>query len=204
MDPITLGMLGIGLGGSMINAFGHDTNSSDYDTENYLNKSGEAYKQYDKFSNMNSDYYQTGENEIRKTISDSMPGQGSLLAMMAAGGGGTSGANIQRQASMRQAGDTAKSGMVNMYQQGQGLAQSYLGMAYSNAREQMKGVTDEKIRRSDRIGQTFNQFATAGIGMAKTKFDSGLPSTGSLFDSAKNWFSSGNNPRSSRYSSDDD
>ena len=164
MDPLTIYGLasgGAGLLGGLFDSFGRK--SSDFKITPDTN--GEAYKQYKKFSDLNSDFYRTGETRLKRFYSDMVPTADSMITASRANGmsyGGSSYlANQQRKEGMRTAMDKAGSSLLDLYQMGQTQAKDYLGMSYDNAK------AEAMLRENQRNKQTslFAQLMGLGGGM---------------------------------------
>ena len=164
MDPITLmmmaggGLLGGGLFGSANSIWG---DNNDYSMEGNLNKNSEAWKQYQRFSNLDSDFYQKGDERIRRTMGDLGPKANDFMTMMGSKGVSTAQALSNIKSSQTQTNEQAGQAVINLQMEGIKHAMTPLQMAYNNA------GADAGQKRETQSQKTnfFNEMANMGSGL---------------------------------------
>lgn len=174
MDPITLmmiaggGLLGGGLFGAGKSIWGDD---NDYTMEGNLNKNSEAWKQYQRFSNLDSDFYQKGDERIRRTMGDLAPKANDFMTMMGSKNFSNAQALSNIRSSQTKTNEQAGQAVLNLQMEGIKHAMTPLEMAYKNAGEDVGQKRETQSQKTN----FFNEMANMGTGLLSAGVMSGMP-----------------------------
>ena len=159
-NPITAG---IGAALSVVGAIGSfttkrpnvDTRVSSYLDSNLTSKSNQ-------YTDLGSDYYKLGEEQLRRTMMDAAPTSSSLLALAGATGGSASQANLQRKASESKVGEGVRTGLLGMYQAGATTGLEYNKLNYSQAGTSMQATMENEWSKFNAKQQMWSNVSSAG------------------------------------------
>lgn len=159
-NPITAG-IGAALG--VVGAIGSfttkrpnvDTRVGSYLDSNLTNKANQ-------YTDLGSDYYKLGEEQLRRTMMDAAPTSSSLLALAGATGGSASQANLQRRASESKVGEGVRTGLLGMYQAGATTGLEYNKLNYNQAGTSMQSTMENEWNKFNAKQQAWSNISSAG------------------------------------------
>ena len=170
--------------GSLWNAFNNSpkasTKVSDYLSTDLTGKANQ-------YTDLNSDYYKLGEEKMRRMMMDAAPTGNSLLSLAAATGGSATQAGLQRRASESKVGEGVRTGMLGMYEQGQGIGLDYNKLNYAQAGSSMESTVKQEWDVFNSKQKAWSNISEGSGGLLKYGFTtkppapsrspSGLPGT---------------------------
>ena len=118
-----------------------------------------------RYSNLDSDYYKQGEEKLRRTMMDTAPTSNSLLSLAAATGGSATQAGLQRRASESKVGEGVRTGLLDMFDRGQGMAATYDKMNWDQAGTSMQGNLANQWERYNAKQQQWSNIGNLGGGL---------------------------------------
>ena len=168
VNPATAGfgfaLSGLGMiGSAMTNKPSYSTNVSSYLDKGLTDKANQ-------YTDLNSDYYKLGEEQLRRTMMDAAPTGNSLLGLAAATGGSATQAGLQRRASESKVGEGVKTGLLGMYNQGAQTGLGYNQLNYQQANQSLGARADLEWDKYNSTQQQWSQLSGVGGGLINLGF----------------------------------
>ena len=162
-NPITAGF-GVALGGiGALNSLFTKRPNVNTKVGSYLDQG--LSDKANRYSNLDSDYYKQGEEKLRRTMMDAAPTSNSLLSLAAATGGSATQAGLQRRASESKVGEGVRTGLLDMFDRGQGMAATYDKMNWDQAGTSMQGNLANEWEKYNAKQQQWSNITNLGGGL---------------------------------------